>query len=123
MGEISYWMSDSLRNETPGSRDAISLAEALTLTGLVIEREDRTWVLRMQGFPREWHPTRGEAESSAARWSHMEATIEDVSGPTWLVFGGDQYIFTATSEQEAELRSGGRRRHVYAVEHRLTYGR
>jgi len=59
-------------------------------------------VLSLEGFAREWLDTQEEATERAREWSHMEPTIEHASGPTWMVFGGDQYVFTSTSREEAE---------------------
>jgi hypothetical protein len=104
MGMISHWMTDSVLELEPfvAASRPLSLAAALTILGLRIERVDDRWVLFLQGFPREWHATETEAVGAAQRWQQMEPTIELTSGPTWLVYGGDQYLFSSTSREEAE---------------------
>ena len=90
-------MSSSLAQSGP-----LSLDVALTGLGLNMERTDGRWVLLLEGFPREWHETEAEATEAAQRWQDMEPTVEHASGPTWLVYGGDQYLFTSTSKEEAD---------------------
>ncbi len=72
------------------------------MTGFTLHQAAGQWVLSLERFPREWLQTQEEATERAREWSHMEPNIEHVSGPTWMVFGGDQYVFTSTSRQEAE---------------------
>ncbi len=48
----------------------------------------------------------------------MEPTVEYATGPTWLVYGGDQYLFSSTSLGKAEgfvfgIRVG---RHIEQIE-------
>lgn len=104
MGTVSDWMTASLQGleRSTNHPGPMTIEEALSSTELVIKRADEEWVLSLHSFPREWHETEEEAQSAAEQWSHMEPTIEHVSGPTWLVFGGDQNIFTSTSREEAE---------------------
>ena len=104
MGTISYWMTNSVlgMEAFAGRNRPLSLDEALAALELTIERVDARWVLHLQGFPREWHETETDALEAAERWHHMEPTVEHAPGPTWLVYGGDQYQFTSTSQEEAE---------------------
>jgi hypothetical protein len=104
MGMISYWMTGSLRHPKPSLErtEPLSFEDALEMTELTLHQAVGQWVLSLQGFPREWLQTQKEATERARQWSHMEPTIEHVSGPTWMVFGGDQYVFTAMAREEAE---------------------
>ena len=104
MGTISYWMTDSVleTERFAGRGRPLSIEEALAALGLTIERVDARWVLLLQGLPREWHETEAEADAAAQRWHHMQPTVEHAQGPTWLVYGGDQYVFTSTSKEEVE---------------------
>jgi hypothetical protein len=104
MGMISDWMTGSLRHPEPSLERTVplSLEDALEATDLTLHEAHGQWVLSLNGFPREWLETQEEARRRAQEWSHMEPTIEHVSGPTWMLFAGDQYVFTATSREEAE---------------------
>jgi len=101
---ISYWMADGARGIERSAEHAkpLQIEEALTLTGLAIVEVTERWVLSLQGFPREWHLTRHEAQEAALRWASMDPTVAEADGPTWIVYGGDQYVFTASSRPEAE---------------------
>lgn len=80
----------------------MSIEEALGLTELTIRREDGEWILYLEGFPREWLLTKDEADERAPSWRHMKPVVQHAAGPTWLVFGGDQYLFSGSSREEAE---------------------
>lgn len=74
-----------------------ALDKALRLTNLELWHEDGEWVTVTNGFPREWHSSREAAERSA--WAQR---IDHVPGGTWLVMGGDQYVFSSPSREEVE---------------------
>jgi hypothetical protein len=98
-------MTGSLQNleRSLNPRTPMTSKEVLALADLVLWKEDKEWVPLLEGFPREWHETMNEAKAAAKRWgSGMTPTIEHASGPTWLVFGGDQCLFTSTSREEAD---------------------
>ena len=104
MGMISYWMADGARGIEQSAEHAkpLQIEEALTLSGLAIVEATERWVLSLKGFPREWYLTQHEAEEAALRWASMEPTVTEAVGSTWIVYGGDQYMFTASSRPEAE---------------------
>jgi hypothetical protein len=104
MGIISYWMTDSLKKAERSTAQAtpMTIEDVLRGTDLAIWRADERWVLSLQGFPREWHETEEEAREAADRWNRMEPSVEHTSGPTWLAFTGDQFVFTSTSKEEVE---------------------
>jgi hypothetical protein len=100
MGRYAYWIEELIDIKTPDDAvDRLDLEKpGPEKWGLSIEARQHIWAVCDRGRPQFWRESRQEAERLAAGHSWTVSYFEEI----WLVNAGDQYLFTAPTQQEAE---------------------
>ena len=100
MGRYAYWIEELADIETVNDASVKLDLERLGVErwGLSIEKREHVWAVCDRDRPQFWHATRQEAESVADGHAWSVTYFEEI----WLVNAGDQYVFTASTQAEAE---------------------